>query len=245
MFHNQGKNIISEIMMNKKVSTFQRSTLVDDVTAELRRMILEQEIKPGEFLPARKDLAARFGVGLSTIQEAIQALAAVGMLESRPGKGTWVREDALDMLIHPSAVETRLGELGVRQLYDARLVVEVGLTELAAQHATPEDIDKIWAALEAMKASVDDAAFIEADLAFHIAVARAGHNQLLEQFYHLSRKLLEEVIAELIKMPSVKENAIRIQGEIAQAIEDQDVERARQATLDHMDIIEALIKKLE
>ena len=233
-------------MMNKINPHFQRSTLVDDVTAELRRMILEHEIKPGEFLPARKDLAARFGVGLSTIQEAIQALAAVGMLESRPGKGTWVREDALDMLIHPSTVQTRLGELDVRQLYDARLVVEVGLAELAAKHATTEDVQAIWAALEAMKASVnDDAAFIEADLAFHIAAARAGHNQLLEQFYHLSRKLLEEVIAELIKMPSVKENAIRIQGEIAQAIEDHDIERARQATLDHMDIIEALIKKLE
>lgn len=232
-------------MMNKTKSTFQRSTLVDDVTAELRRMILEHEIKPGEFLPARKDLAARFGVGLSTIQEAIQALTAVGMLESRPGKGTWVREDALDMLIHPSAVETRLGELGVRQIYDARLVVEVGLAELAAQHATPEDVSKIWDALAAMEAAEDDQAFIDADLAFHIAVAQAGHNQLLEQFYHLSRKMLEEVIAKLIKMPSVKENAIRIQGQIAQAIEDHDVERARQATLDHMDIIEELIKKLE
>ncbi len=233
-------------MMNKKGTTFQRNTLVDDVTAELRRMILEQEIKPGVFLPARKDLAARFGVGLSTIQEAIQALAAVGMLESRPGKGTWVRDDALDMLIHPTTVETRLGELDARQLYDARLVVEVGLAELAAQHATPQDVQAIWSALDAMKVSVnDDAAFIEADLAFHIAVARAGHNKLLEQFYHLSRKLLEEVIAELIKMPSVKENAIRIQGEIAQAIEDHDVERARQATLDHMDIVETLIKKLE
>ncbi|MBS1249604.1 MAG: HTH-type transcriptional regulator LutR [Chloroflexi bacterium] len=232
-------------MINKTSPPFQRNTLVDNVTAELRRMILEQEIMPGEFLPARKDLAARFGVGLSTIQEGIQALAAVGMLESRPGKGTWVREDTLDMLIHPTTVETRLGELDIQQLYDARLVVEVGLAELAAQNAKPEDIQKIQDALTALEDSQgDDEAFIAADLAFHIAVAQAGHNKLLEQFYHLSRKLLEEVIAELIKLPSVKENGIRIQGEIARAIQDADVEQARRATLDHMEIIKDLIKKL-
>ncbi len=220
-----------------------KSTLVDDVASELRRTILEQEIRPGEFLPPRRELAAQFGVGLSTVQEAIQALTAVGMLESRPGKGTWVREDALDTLIHPAAVEARLGDLDARQLYDARLVVEVGLAEFAAQRATSEDIQRIRDALDAMEAEIaeDDDAFIEADLEFHLAVARAGHNELLEQFYHLARKLLSQVIAELIKLPDVKENGLHIQREIAQAIEQHDPEKARQATLEHMTIIDRLI----
>ena len=68
----------------------QRSTLVADITQELRQMILTGKVQPGEFLPSRKDLAAQFGVGLSTVHEAIQALTAVGMVESHPGKGTWM-----------------------------------------------------------------------------------------------------------------------------------------------------------
>lgn len=223
----------------------QKSTLVDDVSRQLRRMVLEREIGPGEFLPPRKVLAARFGVGLSTIQEATQSLMTQGLLESRPGKGTWVRPDALDTLIHPSVIEARLGKLEARQLYDARQVVEVGLTEFAAQRATPEDVDRIWATLDAMQAAEDDEAFIEADLAFHAAVARAAHNELLEQFYNLARKLLTDVIAELIKMPQVKENGIRIQQEIARAIENCDVKGARRAVLNHMAVIDNLIKALE
>jgi GntR family transcriptional repressor for pyruvate dehydrogenase complex len=211
------------------------STLVDRVTDEIRRMILSGEIEPGEFLPTRKELAAQFDVGLSTVHEAIQALTAVGMLESRPGKGTWVRDD-MDTLIHPAAVKTRLGELDDQQIYDARSVIEVALTEFAAQRATPEDIERIGAAMRALEAAVqDDEAFVEADLEFHLAVAKAGRNELLEQFYHLSRKLLAEVIAAMMgRVPGVKEDSIRLQRVIAQAIEQHDAQKARLAAVDHM-----------
>jgi DNA-binding FadR family transcriptional regulator len=158
------------------------------------------------------------------------------MLESRPGKGTWVRDDMLDTLIHPAAVKTRLGELDDQQIYDARSVIEIALTEFAAQRATPEDIERIGAALRALEAAVqDDAAFVEADLEFHLAVAKAGRNELLEQFYHLSRKLLAEVIAAMMgRVPGVKEDSIRLQTVIAQAIEQHDAQKARLAAVDHM-----------
>ena len=179
--------------MSSELST---STLVDNVSDEIRRMILDGEIEPGEFLPTRKELAADFGVGLSTIQEAIQALSAVGMLASRPGKGTWVRKDALDGLVHPETVRKRLGELNADKVYEARRVIEIALTEMAARRATPDDIQTIWAALDRMEDTIeDDQAFIAADLDFHLAVARAGNNELLEQFSHLSRRLVVQVIA--------------------------------------------------
>lgn len=239
-------NIISDIMKNIPQTPVHKSTLADSVTRELRRMILEKEFLPGEYLPPRKDLAAQFGVGLSTIQEATQALTAVGLLESRPGKGTWVTEDALDTLIHPDEVETRLGNLDAYQLYEARVVVEVGLAEMAARNAAPRDIDHIQDALEAMCENLEDnQAFIAADLDFHLAVAQASHNKLLEEFYHLSRKMLEEVIAELIQMPDVKRNGLLIQEEIADAIRRGDPEGARRASLDHMDIIRGLLDKAE
>lgn len=212
----------------------QRSTLVADITQELRQMILTGKVQPGEFLPSRKDLAAQLGVGLSTVHEAIQVLTAVGMIESHPGKGTWVRHDALDTLIHPAVVNTRLGELNAREVYEARSVIEVALTESAAQRATPEDIERIWDALKAMEATVEnEEAFVEADLEFHLAVAKAGHNDLLEQFYHLARKLLSEAITKMVKLPKVKDESIRFQRAIAEAIEQRDVHKARQAALDH------------
>ena len=221
----------------------QRSTLVRDVTVQLRQMILRGDIQPGEYLPSRKELASQFGVGVSTVHEAIQALTAVGLVASHPGKGTWVQPDALDTLIHPAEVESRLGKLDAQEVYEARAVVEVALTELASKRATALDIAQIRQALRAMEdAAQDERAFVEADLEFHLAVARAGRNRLLEQFYHLSRKLLAEVIAECVRLPDVKEESIRIQSAIAQAIEEHEPRPARQAALDHMAYIERLLE---
>lgn len=223
-------------------SGLSKSTLVDDVAEEIRQMILTGEVEPGEFLPTRKELAAQFGVGLSTIQEAIQALSAVGMLASRAGKGTWVREDALDMIIHPEMVRARLGELNARKVYEARGVIEVALTEMAATRATPEDIERIWEAMDRMEACLGDTArFVDADLAFHLAVAKAGKNELLEQFYHLLRKLLVEVIQEMVSLPRVKQGSIPYQRAIAEAIEKRDPTLARRAAEEHMAYVDELL----
>ncbi|MBN1658465.1 MAG: FadR family transcriptional regulator [Anaerolineae bacterium] len=220
-----------------------RNTLVEKVTHELRHLIKGGDIAPGEFLPSRKELAARFGVGVSTVHEAVQALTAVGLVESHPGKGTWVREDALETLIHPAAVETRLGTLQARQVCEARAIIEVSLTEMAARRATADDVARIWVALDEMEASMeDDEAFVQADVAFHIAVAQAGHNELLEQFYHLSHKLLAKTIGEFVRLPKVKEEAVIIQRTIAQAIKDHDPVQARHAALEHKGIIEDLLE---
>ncbi len=221
-----------------------KSTLVDDVAEEIRQMILSGEIEPGEFLPTRKQLAAQFGVGLSTIQEAIQALSAVGMLASRAGKGTWVREDALDVLIHPETVRARLGELNATEVYEARSVVEIALTDMAARRATSEDVERIWQAMRQMEACADDTEdFVDADLDFHLAVAKASKNELLEQFYHLARKLLVEVIKEMVSLPNVKRDSIPYQRAIAEAIEQGDPLLARQAAEEHMAYVDHMLDK--
>jgi DNA-binding FadR family transcriptional regulator len=182
-------------------------------------------------------------VGLSTVHEAIQALSAVGMLASRPGKGTWVREDVLDVVIHPEAIRTRLGTINADKMYEARGVIEIALTEFAAERATPEDIERIWDAMHRMEDVIDDdAAFVDADLDFHLAVARASKNDLLEQFYHLLRKLIVEVIQEMLKLPDVKEDSIPYQRAIARAIEQGDPQKARQAAIDHMEYVDRLLE---
>lgn len=222
------------------------STLVDDVMREIRQMILSGSVEPGEFLPTRKELADRFGVGLSTIHEAIQALSAVGMLESRPGKGTWVREDALDMLIHPQAVRTRLGELDIRKVYEARRVMEVALTCMAAERATSGDIGHIREAMQRMENCIDDDdAFVEADLDFHLGVAHASGNELLEQFYRVSQRLIAEATHEIVGLPGVKQASMPYQRAILRAIEQGNPEEAERAALDHMAYVDQLLERCD
>lgn len=227
--------------MAAKLST---NTLVDNVAGEIREMIASGELGPGEFLPTRRELAVQFGVGLSTVQEAIQALSAVGLLASRPGKGTWVRQDAMEGLIHPEAVRTRLGQLNAHKVYEARGVIEIALTEMAAKRATAEDIEAIRAALSRMEACVDETeAFVQADLDFHLGVARASKNELLEQFYHLSRRLIVDVVKGVVRLPKVKQDSIPYQRAIIEAIAEGDPAKARRAAEDHMDYVHDLLEE--
>ncbi len=224
-------------------SQIHTNTLVDDVVDQIRQKILAGEMQPGDFLPTRRQLASLYGVGLSTVHEAIQALSAVGMLDSRPGKGTWVREDALDGLIHPETVRTRLGDLNIAGVYEARSVMEVTLTRMAAQRSTPVDIGRIRGALERMEACLENnEGFVAADLDFHLAVAKASKNELLEQFYYLSRRLIAEAIHEMVHRPGVKQDSILYQRAILGAIEDHDPEAAEQAARSHMGYVDGLLK---
>ena len=212
-----------------------RSTLVDDASDKIRQMIFDGQVKPGELLPPRKELATQFGVGISTIHEAIKSLDAVGLVESRPGKGTWVRQNALESVINPSFITNRFGSLSVETIYEARLMMEVALAELAAQKATPEDIETMWENFHAAQAVIDDnEEFARLDWDFHLAIAKAGHNVLIETFYHLSRELLLDFVIDVIKLPKVKEEASDYHKVQAEAIANHDVEAARKAAYEHM-----------
>ena len=140
------------------------------------------------------------------MREAVQTLIAVGLLQSHPGKGTWVREDAGAGLIHPEAVKARLGELNARSLAEARSVVEVALTELAGHpghggrprpHPRRHDRD-------ARKCG-RPAGLHPGRLRVSPRHRRRGHNELLAQFYHLTRTLFSRELSsfELISLPAV------------------------------------------
>jgi GntR family transcriptional repressor for pyruvate dehydrogenase complex len=212
-----------------------RSTLVDDTANRIRQMIFSGQIKPGEMLPPRKNLAVQFAVGIATIHEAVKSLAAVGLLESRPGKGTWVSANALDSIIHPSMILNRFGDIDALTIYEARLVLEVAIAGLAAEKATPEEVQQMLVALDTAHAVIDDdEAFVQADWEFHRLVAQATHNVLLQAFYNLSRERLLEFIRDVIRLPHVRHEGSRIHRIQVEAIARHNADEAQQAAREHM-----------
>lgn len=208
-----------------------RDNLTESVSREIRRMILEGEVAPGDWLPPQPELAARFGVGLSTLREGIKGLALLGILEPQPGRGTQVSPEALHLLHLYDMSRARLGGLDLVHLIEARKTIEVALTVFAAARAGAEDLSRIEGALQRMRQSVaDDDAFTEADLEFHLAVAEAGRNPLLKGFYHVTRSMLAQAIKESVAIPTVADpraTILRQQERILAAIRAHDVRAAR------------------
>ncbi|MGQ9584533.1 MAG: FadR/GntR family transcriptional regulator [Anaerolineae bacterium] len=216
------------------VQTLSRAPLTNRVIQSLRDMIWRGELAPGDLLPSHEELAARYGVGLSTIREAMKALSLIGLVEVCPGRGTQVLPDALRVLSSEAAMRASLGEVDTEQVLEARTIIETTLTALAAERATQEDLAEINAALAEMQAHMhDDTAFARADLRFHLAVARASKNDILAQMYYLTRSLLEKMVRQVISHPGVKERAVARQIEMAKAIEERDPIRAQEVSKQH------------
>jgi len=223
-----------------------RDRLTDQVISEIRRMVLSGAIQPGEMLPIQPELAEQLGVGVATIRRAVVALSSVGLLDSQPGRGTTVNPDGLAVLQASALLAGPLDPMETAMIYEARQTIEARLTELAALRATPEDHTEIRQALEDMEATIDDeAAFTAADLRFHFAVARAGRNALLAQFYHVSRKLLTETIEKVVTLRGVKETALRLQWDVYEAIVAGDPTNAREAAIAQLRQVEELLERAD
>ena len=222
-----------------------KDTLTDRAIREIQQMILRGEIKPGDWMPPQPELAGRFGVGLSTIREAIKALALVGVVAPQPGRGTQVSPDALLILNASTLVRSRLEEMNAVKLCEARQIIEVGLSAMAARHADEDDVGRLENALSRMEQAwrdSDDVAWVAADMDYHFAIARAARNDLLAQFYDISRELLSQTAEYLAAMPHAKQRGYELQADVLDGIRAHDPEAAGESANQLMRYLMELIR---
>jgi GntR family transcriptional regulator, transcriptional repressor for pyruvate dehydrogenase complex len=164
------------------------------VAREMIRWLTESgEIDVGEKLPSERELAATFRVGRSAVREALKSLSLLGLVEIRQGAGTFVISRSSDLLPHVLEWGLILDGTKLKEMIEARIEVEVVLARLAAARATEEDLQRLQAEFGRMRAAVetdDIDAWVETDIAFHMAVAQAAHNSVLSDYLACLRGLL-------------------------------------------------------
>lgn len=213
----------------------QRDTLTDAVINRIQQTILEGDIGPGEWLPPQSELAESFGVGLSTVREATRGLALMGILKPQAGRGTQVTPDAPISLRMMRLVRQEIDAMDGRAVHEARRLIESGITGLAAERATEEDVARIEAALQKMEASFeDDVAYAEADVEYHLAVARAAKNHVVEEFYRIILDILSQVLERIVSIPGLKRRGIDYQRQILDAIRERDPQTAQRLASDNI-----------
>lgn len=167
-----------------------REGLPHEIARKLIDFVLSGEIKPGTRMPSERTLAAELGVGRSAVREALKSLGLLGLVEVRQGDGTYVRKPDSELL--PKVIEwgLLLNERRTLDLVDARQHLEIMIAGLAAERRLDSDLGDIKRALKGMTRRTDADAFVEADIAFHIAVAAAAHNTVLLDVLNSVRSLL-------------------------------------------------------
>ena len=209
------------------------------VAEQIIMLMRERGLRPGDPLPSESDLMACMDVGRSSVREALRGLAVLGMVDIRQGQGTFVRSTV--PIIEPSAADrdaivAALARGVTDELLEARAIIEVRIAALAAQRATSEDLaelDRLIAAARAADAARRPAYPLGAD--FHLAVARAAHNDVLEGFVASYLPVLTERGSVLARLPGYTEWEIRAHDAIRQAIADRDARAAAAQMREHLD----------
>jgi DNA-binding FadR family transcriptional regulator len=200
----------------------QRSSLVTQVIEQLQEQVGNGGWRVDERIPPENMLAETLGVGRNTVREAVRALCHTGLLECRQGDGTYVR--ATSEL--SGAMRRRLSSAELVETLEVRQGLEVTAARLAATRRTDADLATIRAALHARDdawRSGDTVAFVDGDMAFHIAVVGAAHNGVLSEIYTDFSAALRASIAAT---GSPVENSYIGHSEIADAIAAGDAEAA-------------------
>ena len=210
-------------------------TLGREVAERLRRDLAEGVFKPGEKLPPERELMLRYSVGRNTVREAVHGLVALGMLEVKAGSGTTVsRVDGRTALAHTMA-ERPMDESALEDLVEFRLLLEGQAAQLAAERATPEDLERIRERLAAYQNAVRrHEAVYEHDVAFHRAVSEATHNRLFLDVIDTSSQLFQGAMRAADHAPEDILKAAEEHAMIAHHVLMGDAEAAGRAMRAHI-----------
>ena len=217
-----------------------RASLSDKIVEQLIDLISRDVLKPGERLPSERELCKRFGVGRTSLREALRSLSVMGILDGRVGEGTFVcnKKNYLEKALQWGLL---LDHKKVQDLIETRVMLESQTAFLAAQRATEEDKREIEQTLQGMEESLEEPEkFLEFDLQFHLLIARATQNSILYSLLSMTRGYLQEWIKGSLSDPSAAKVGTRASLSLRQhqkiftALRQGRAEEAQRAMTDHI-----------
>jgi GntR family transcriptional regulator, transcriptional repressor for pyruvate dehydrogenase complex len=207
------------------------------VVAHVRELIDRGALGPGARLPPERDLARQVGVSRPTVRAGLRTLAALGVVRSRRGSGTYIPEGPPSLGAEALSFLAALHKFTVDDVYEARRILEVGAAGIAAERATPDQLATLADEVSGLFASLNDRqVFLVHDINFHRSIAAASGNPIVASlvemvsalYYERRRTTAERAVDRDLR------DAADAHRHIYQAVRAKDVERARRLMHDHL-----------
>jgi GntR family transcriptional repressor for pyruvate dehydrogenase complex len=210
------------------------ASLVEELLAE----VASGGLKPGDRLPPEPVLAGRFGVSRPTLRQALKTLEAAGILSSRPRRGTVLAHSSPRSLGPLFGAHLALAGIPLRQVAEARAMLEESLARQAARNRRAEDLAEMRAALDEMADSLGSAERVEAERRFHGAILDAARNPVISAFREILSLYFERVRPQVgRKGPQARRRearTLRQHREIFEAIRERRAEEAARVMRRHL-----------
>ncbi|MBZ5719093.1 MAG: FadR family transcriptional regulator [Acidobacteriia bacterium] len=216
--------------------TIRTSRLYEQIVQQIEESIYKGALKPGDQLPAERELAQRFGVSRTAVREAVKALGEKGLVESFSGRGTFITDGTSQAIQKSIDLMARISQPeGLAHLAEVRAILEPEIAALAAGRIEEQHLVTMREAYEVMeRASHDPDAYIEADLDFHLSLAEAASNPIILSLIDSIVGLLREQRMRIFKVEGGPQRGQFHHKEILDAVERRDSKAARKAMQDHL-----------
>ena len=186
-------------MAARPLKPIKKESVRVQVFRQLRDQVLRRTWPPGSKIPSEHELSRTMGVSRVSIREGIQHLVSLGILETRHGEGTFVRELSGEIYFNSLIPLMALDETDIFHVLEYRRIIEKGTAALAAERATDHDVAEMEAVYDRMVRSQDDVAeFARADLEFHLVVAKATGNSVLIKVNNVLRSVLSVSMENIV-----------------------------------------------
>jgi GntR family transcriptional repressor for pyruvate dehydrogenase complex len=206
------------------------------VIGHVRSLIEKGRLGPGDRLPGERDLALELGVSRPSVRSGLEALEAMGVVVSRRGAGTFIAEGPPSLGAEPLRLLASLHRLTAAEMFEARLVLEVGVAGLAARHASAEALATMADEVSEMFASLDDPpAYLLHDVRFHRAVAAGCGNRVLAALMEMVAAQFLELRRQTIDRARNLRESAEMHRRIYRAIKARDRQAAEAAMSEHLE----------
>lgn len=220
-----------------RLRPLKRTSLSDGIVDQVTALISSGSLKPGDRIPSEKQLCEQFGVGRTSVREAVRSLSVIGILESRAGSGTFVSTNSTRHIERTFQWGVLLDPRLVDNLIETRLMLESQTAYLAATRGTAADLKVLERAIQGMEDSLTDwKSFLQHDLRFHLRIAQAARNSILESLLTTIRGHLHGWLHETLNYSSTHRTSLSNDQHrrILHTLETHDGEAAKNAMREHV-----------
>ena len=219
-----------------KINPIQKVNAVEQVFEQMQGLLIDGTWAPGDKLPSENDLSDAFGVSRMTVRQSMQKLKALGLIETRTGSGSYVREinpeDSLNNLIPLMYI----GKPSQTHVFQFREMIDSESVRLATLSANDAELKQLQSILDKMqKAAATDNAdeFSKCDLNFHLQIVHMTHNPMIVKAYDILINVLTESMRSVIDKMKYKQ-ALSYHKRILDAMKKQDADLAEQLMHEHI-----------
>lgn len=225
--------------MDHPFSAIRQSKVSEDIVEQIKKLIRDGQLKPGERLPSERQLAQILEVGRSSLREAINSLAMMGLVEVRQRKGIYVGTVSTPLISDPLRQMMAADRNSFKDLYDIRIDIEVASAMAAAENRSEEQLAVIASCLASMRGADGDHSYhTQSDLTFHLAIAEATDNflrlHIIKEIFDIARSQLNIALETITALQGNIDVIYRQHSEIYKAISDKNRQGAGAAMRSHL-----------